>query len=168
MNNILKYGKKWSFLSKIIKGRNEHAIKYHFFAILRTNGINIDDFDTDVSDSRIMTEIFQILEKMNISTEDDPTKANSISEESLTNDKNQWNVSESSNSQSNDFLNQGCLSDFHNYKSFEEDQINFKNTMFQEIIKQNNENHANKKVIFLISFNHFNFVFVLNLEKKRR
>jgi len=164
LKNIIKYGKKWSFLSKIITGRNEHAIKYHFFAILRANGITIDDFDTDVSDPRIMTGIFQILEKMNTSLEDNPTKANSVSEESFTNDctKNQWNVSEFSisQSQSNGCLNQGCLSDFHNYKSFEEDHIPFKNSIFEELINQNNKNNAKKKVFFLISFNDYKNVFL--------
>ena len=69
LTNIIKYGKRWSYLSKMIKGRNEHSIKYHFFALLKKNGITLGEDDTEeVSSSNTMSEIFKILEKMNKNT----------------------------------------------------------------------------------------------------
>lgn len=108
LTNILKYGKRWSLLTKMIKGRNEHSIKYHFFSLLKKHGITLGEGDTseEMCSSKTMSEIFKIIEKMNRNTDDKATTLNTSSnceeENSVNlNQQNQCSLKENNNPNAN-------------------------------------------------------------------
>ena len=89
----------------MIKGRNEHSIKYHFFSLLKKHGITLGEADSseEVCSSKTMSEIFKILEKMNHAVDDKTTTLNTSSncdeENSVT--LNQCSLKENNNPNTN-------------------------------------------------------------------
>lgn len=105
LTNILKFGKRWSMLSKMIKGRNEHSIKYHFYSLLKKHGVIVGEGDSDeVYTSKTMSEIFRILENMNTNSDDKTTNSNASSaceEENTFVTQNQWTFKENKSENKN-------------------------------------------------------------------
>ena len=146
----------------MIKGRNEHSIKYHFFSLLKKHGITLGEGDSseEMCSSKTMSEIFKILEKMNHSADDKATTLNTSSiceeENSVTlNQQNQCSLKENNNSNTNSPDNQQEVSKcrlLNYWHRVEEERMIFQedlllNSKFQ---KYEAENTRNKVFHFLL------------------
>lgn len=155
------YGKKWSLLSKIIKGRNEHAIKYHFFSLLKKHGVKDQDLYLDIHNSKILGAILSIRESISHTN----TK---ISQDSLQKIKPSKKIISDEDSSSNSFslkdANTNCSENsvqLHPKPS----SINFSSSKFFSYVERKNKNDTKTKVFYFLFIHN---EIILNNRKKQR
>lgn len=155
------YGKKWSLLSKIIKGRNEHAIKYHFFSLLKKHGVKDQDLHLDIHNSKILGAILSIRESISHTN----TK---LSQENFQKAKPEKKIVSDEDSSSNSFslkdANTNCSE--NSVESHPKTcSFNFSSSKFFSYVEKKNKNDIKKKVFFIFFYFKNNSI---NRKKQRK